>query len=160
MIGHCSICNRKKTLTVSDNTILAEGLEEFFNVLGKKGLNYSKKMAKNVLKPHGRALETEANVGTAFAFQSPTPALSSLLEVINFYHTGTGFYLGNFFWFFAIWMEPKTTTLYLSAPLDNIDLEQRLETKLDDLIIFNISFSDTDETIPYFKDKTHKMKKN
>ena len=57
-------------------------------------------------------------------------------------------------------MEPKTTTLYPSAPLDSIDLEQRLETKLDDVIIFNISFSDTEETIPYFKDKTQKLKKN
>ena len=44
-------------------------------------------MAKNVLKNPGRALEIGANVGTAFAFRSPRAALSTLLEVISFYHT-------------------------------------------------------------------------
>ena len=33
-------------MTVCDNTILAEGLSEFFKNLGEKGLNVSKKMAK------------------------------------------------------------------------------------------------------------------
>ena len=37
-------------MTVSDNTIQAEGLGDFFKNLGKKGPNVSKKMAKNVLK--------------------------------------------------------------------------------------------------------------
>ena len=46
LIGYCSICNRKKSMTVSDNTIQAEGLGEFFKNLGRKGLNVSKKMAK------------------------------------------------------------------------------------------------------------------
>ena len=46
LIGYCSICNRKKSMTVSDNTIKAEGLGDFFKNLGKKGLNVSKKMAK------------------------------------------------------------------------------------------------------------------
>ena len=49
LIGYCSVCNRKKTMTVSDDTIKAEGLGNFFKNLGKKGLNVSKKMAKNVL---------------------------------------------------------------------------------------------------------------
>ena len=48
LIGYCSICNRKKSMTVSDNTIKAEGLGDFFKNLGKKRLNVSKKMAKNV----------------------------------------------------------------------------------------------------------------
>ena len=39
LIGYCSYYNRKKTMTVSDNTILAEGLGGFFKSLGKKGLN-------------------------------------------------------------------------------------------------------------------------
>ena len=47
LFGHCSFCNRKKSMTVSDNLIVAEGLGEFFNNLGKKGLNVSKKMARN-----------------------------------------------------------------------------------------------------------------
>ena len=44
-------------MTVSDNTIQIEGLGDFFKNLGKKGLNVSKKMAKNVLSNQGRALD-------------------------------------------------------------------------------------------------------
>ena len=46
LVGKCVICNRKKTMIVSDNVIQAEGLDDFFKNLGKKGLNISKKMAK------------------------------------------------------------------------------------------------------------------
>ena len=83
-------------MIVSDNTIQAEGLGELFKNLGKEGLNVSKNMAKNVLKNPGRALQIGANVGTAFASRSPKAALSSLPEVINFYHTGKGLYLLRF----------------------------------------------------------------
>ena len=48
LIGYCSICNRKKSTAVSDNTIKEEGLGDFFKKLGKKALNKSKRMAKNV----------------------------------------------------------------------------------------------------------------
>ena len=54
------ICNRKKTMIVSDNVIQAEGLGDFFKNLGKKGINVSKKMAKNVLSNPGRALDLTA----------------------------------------------------------------------------------------------------
>ena len=50
LVGKCVICNRKKSMIVSDDTIQAEGLGDFFKNLGKKGLNVSKEMAKNVLK--------------------------------------------------------------------------------------------------------------
>ena len=33
-------------MTLSDNTKAADGLDDFFKNLGKKGLNFSKKMAK------------------------------------------------------------------------------------------------------------------
>ena len=36
LVGQCSICNRKKSMIVSDNTIQAEGLGDFFKNLGKK----------------------------------------------------------------------------------------------------------------------------
>ena len=86
----------KKSMIVNDNTIQAECLGNFFKNLGKKGANISKKVAENVLKNPGRALEIGANVGSAFATRSPKAALPSLLEVINFYHTGKGLYLGKF----------------------------------------------------------------
>ena len=34
--GYCSICNRKKSMTVSDNTIKAEGLGDLVKNPGKK----------------------------------------------------------------------------------------------------------------------------
>ena len=79
----------------------AEGLGDFFKSLGEKGLNVSKKMAKNLLKNPGRALEIGANVGSAFATRSPKAALSSLPELINFYHTDKGLYLGKFVYFIS-----------------------------------------------------------
>ena len=51
--------------TVSDNTVLAKGLSDFFKNLGEKGLNVSKKMAKNLLKNPGKALDTTANVASS-----------------------------------------------------------------------------------------------
>ena len=35
LIGYCSICNRKKSMNVSDNTNKAEGLGSFFRKLRK-----------------------------------------------------------------------------------------------------------------------------
>ena len=35
LIGYCSICNRKKSMTVSDNTIQAEGLEISSKIWGR-----------------------------------------------------------------------------------------------------------------------------
>ena len=78
LVGQCSFCNRKKSMIVSNNTIEVEGLGDFFNFLGKKGLNVSKKMPKNVLENPGRALENGANVATAFASRSSKGTLSSL----------------------------------------------------------------------------------
>ena len=96
LIGFCSVCNRKKSMTVSDNTIKAEGLSSFFKNLGKISAKAGKKLASNVLKNPGRALEIGANVGSAFVSKNPKAALSTLPEVINFYHTGKGLYLGKF----------------------------------------------------------------
>ena len=52
-IDRRSVCNRKEIMTVSDNTIAAEGLGEFFWNLIKKGPNISKSMAKIVQKNPG-----------------------------------------------------------------------------------------------------------
>ena len=96
LIGFCSVCSRKKSKTVSDNTIKAEGLGDFFKNLGKKGLNVSKKMAKNILSNPGRALDLTAKIATAAASRNSKQALSTLPELITFYNTGKGLYLGKF----------------------------------------------------------------
>ena len=46
LYGHCSICDRKISMTVSDKTIQAECPDDFYKNLGKKGLSVSKKMPK------------------------------------------------------------------------------------------------------------------
>ena len=83
-------------MTFSDNTIKAKGLGSFFKKLGKVSAKAGKKLAKNVLSNPGRALDLTAKIATAAATKSPKAALSTLPEVINFYHTGKGLYLGKF----------------------------------------------------------------
>ena len=56
-------------------------------------------------------------------------------------------------------MEQKCDRLYPSAPLENIDLEQRLEKKLNDVNGFNNHINNSKEMITYFKDKNNKSKK-
>ena len=96
LIGYCSVCNGKKSMTVCDNTIKAEGLGSFFKNLGKISAKAGKKLAKNVIINPGRALDLTTKIATAAATKSPKAALSTLPEVINFYHTGKGLYLGKF----------------------------------------------------------------
>ena len=96
LIGYSSICKRKKSMTLSDNTIKAEGLGDFFKNLGKKGLKVSKKMAKNVLSNPGRALDLTAKIATAAASQTSKQALSTLPELLTFYNTRKRLYLGKF----------------------------------------------------------------
>ena len=83
-------------MIVSDNTIKAEGLGSFFKNLGKISPRAGKKLAKNLLSNPGRALNLIEQIATAAATKSPKAALSTLPEVINFYHTGKGLYLGKF----------------------------------------------------------------
>ena len=56
-------------------------------------------------------------------------------------------------------MEAKTDRLYPSATLENIDLEQRLEKKNNDVNSFNNHINNVKEMITYFKDKNHKSTK-
>ena len=81
---------------VIDNTLAAEGLGDFFKNLGKKELNISKKLAKDVLNNPGRALGDTANVASAVSSRNFKAALSILTEMISFHHTGKGVYLRKF----------------------------------------------------------------
>ena len=95
LVGKCVICDRKKMI-VSDNVIQAEGLGDFFKYLGKASSKAAEKLARNALKNPARFLEIGANVATAAVSKNPKAVLSTLPEVINFYHTGKGLYLGKF----------------------------------------------------------------
>ena len=89
-------------MTVSDNTIQAETLGSFFKVLGRISAKAGMKLASFELKTSGRALEITSDLATAAATKIPEAVLSSLPEVIIFYHTDEGFYPGIFVWFYAI----------------------------------------------------------
>ena len=57
-------------------------------------------------------------------------------------------------------MEQKCDKLYPSAPLlENIDLEKRLEKKINDVNRFNNHVNNIKEMKTYFKDKNHKSEK-
>ena len=57
-------------------------------------------------------------------------------------------------------MDQKCDRLYPSAPLEkDINLEQRLEKKINDVNSFNNHISNIKEMITYFKDKNNKPKK-
>ena len=93
-IGHCSICNRKKTL--SDITIQAKGLSSFFLILGRSSAIAGKKLESYVIKNLGKTLEITSNLTTAATTRILKNKLSTLSEVINFYDRGKGIYLGKY----------------------------------------------------------------
>ena len=84
LVGKCVICDKRKSMIVSDNLIQADGLSDFFKNLGKKGLNVSKKKAKNVHKTPSRALDITANTATTAASGNPKNVIKSLPELITF----------------------------------------------------------------------------
>ena len=45
--GNCVLCRRNKSMTVSDATIEAEGLKDFFKSVGRATVNFGKKVANN-----------------------------------------------------------------------------------------------------------------
>ena len=89
--GTCSTCKRNKSLIVSDQTIQAEGLGDFFRGIGKAAKSVGKKMLNNP----GRALELAANIGTAAASKNPRMIAATAPDIIKFVHQGKGLYLGK-----------------------------------------------------------------
>ena len=72
-------------MTVSDATIEAEGLKDFFKSIGRATVNFGKKVANNPV----RALEKASKIGSAAASRSPRAALSTP-DLIKFATTGEG----------------------------------------------------------------------
>ena len=89
-------CKGENSMRVCDSTIQEEGLGCFFKILGKFFAEAGKKLATNVSKNPGRALENTSKLATSAAFKNRKAALSSLPKVINFYHTGNGLYFRKF----------------------------------------------------------------
>ena len=86
--GNCMICIKNKSLVVSDRTMKAEGLGDFFKHLGSAAKNVGKKILNNP----GRALEIAANIGTAAASKNPKLIAATAPDVIKFVHQRKGLY--------------------------------------------------------------------
>ena len=86
--GNCVVCNRNKSLIVSERTINAERLGDFFKHLGSAAKNVGKKILNNP----ARALEIAANIGTAAASKNPLLIAATAPDVIKFVHQGKGLY--------------------------------------------------------------------
>ena len=56
-------------------------------------------------------------------------------------------------------MEQKTDRLYSSAPLENLNLERRLEKRINDVNSFDNHINSIKEMITYFKYEINKSKK-
>ena len=81
--GNCVLCRRNKSMTVSDATIEAEGLKDFFKCIGKATVNFGKKVANNPVRASSKR-------GSAAASRNPRAALSVTPDLIKFATTGEG----------------------------------------------------------------------
>ena len=84
--GNCVKCKKIKSRTVSDATIEAEGLKDFFKNVGKATVNFGKQVANNPL----RALEVASKTGSVPASKNPRAALAATPDLIKFAITGEG----------------------------------------------------------------------
>ena len=73
-------------MTVSDATIEAECLKDFFKSFGKATVNFGTKVANNPV----RALEIASKIGSAAASRNPRAALSATPALIKVASTGDG----------------------------------------------------------------------
>ena len=83
---NCVKCRRNKLMTVSDATLEAEGLKDFFKSVGKATVNFGKKVAKNPV----RTLEIASKIGSAAASRNPRAALSATPDLNKFATNGEG----------------------------------------------------------------------
>ena len=98
--GNCVKCARNKSIAVSDATIEAEGVKDFFESVGQATVKFGKKVANNPV----RALEIASKIGSTVASRNPrtallaTAVLSKLAttgEGIRVEQKGRGLYLGT-----------------------------------------------------------------
>ena len=73
-------------MTVSDATIEAEGLKDFFKSVRRAAVNFGKKVANNPVS----ALEIASKIGSAAASRNPKAALAATPDLSKFATTGEG----------------------------------------------------------------------
>ena len=96
--GSCTKCRKIKSMTVSDATIEAEGLKDFFKSVGTATVNFGKKVANNPVRALASKIGSAAASKNPRAFLSATPDLNKFAttgEGINVVQKGRGLYLGT-----------------------------------------------------------------
>ena len=83
-------------MTVSDNTIKAEHLRDFFTNLAKKGLNISKEMAKKFLKTLDEPWILQQTLLQRQLLEILKNVMPKLSELITICNTGKRLHIGNF----------------------------------------------------------------
>ena len=63
--------------------------------MGRNSAKGGKKIATNVMKNPGTALEIGAKIGSAAVIKNPKAAPSTIPDVIKSHHTGKGFHQGK-----------------------------------------------------------------
>ena len=82
----CVKCRRNRSMTVSDATIKAEVLKDFFKSVVKATVNFGKKVDNNPV----RALAIASKIGRAAASRNPRAALAATPDLNKFATTGEG----------------------------------------------------------------------
>ena len=113
--GSCTKCRRNRSMTVSDATIEAEGLQDFFKSVGKATVNFGKKVASSPV----RALGIASKIESAAASKNSRAALSATPDIIKFATPGEG-----------IKVVQKGRGLYLGTKKDNLVMAKaKVKTK-------------------------------
>ena len=159
LIGSSSICSRKKCVTVRYNTIQVDGLNNFFLNLGKVSDRAGKKLATNVSRKPGRALEITSNIVTMSQLKTLKQLYQHYPKCSNFITPEKGFTLGNLYKVCYI-NGPQMWQIISERTIKKDDIEHRLERKLNDVNSFINHISNIKEMITYFKDKNHKSKRD
>ena len=95
LICKCVKWNRKKSMFGYANTKQEQRLCKFLRNLRNASAKASKKVATNVLKNSGKALEIGPKISNSVVGKHPTAAWS-LFQDLNFDHTGIGLHLEEF----------------------------------------------------------------
>ena len=83
LVGKCVICDKRKSMIVSDNVIQAEGLGDFFKSLGKKRIKCIKKDGKKRIKQPRTSLRLNSNNSNSSSFSKFQTGFINITRVDN-----------------------------------------------------------------------------
>ena len=127
LFGECVKCNGKNSMTVFAFTLATEILSKFSKNPGKRFAKAGKRMAVKILISPQKALEVKAEFDRAAVSINSKADWLTVREVINFYQTGKGLFLGKFLWTIECYKVNPSSPLAPSS-----ESEKRLSKELND----------------------------